>query len=199
MGVVSAYRRYGREKSSRRRKLVSGMNSSSSPERTLPLELRLRAIGDGISATHIDELWIFPPLPNRDVSCEFLVIICYDGQERRRILTAHVDAEPLDPDSDEVEWIQRVKEHGVVPQPWVSEMPDRMLKRLAEAGVPEVVEVGGSSDAWEEAIARFANGNGDGNGAADGLIPGVEQVDSGRKPLVVFDTALASVAPEGAE
>ena len=176
--------------------MLSGMNGSSSPEHALPLEHRLRALGENVSASSIDELWVFPPLPNRDVACEFLVLICFDGQDRRRILTAHVDAERADPESDEFEWVQRIKEHGAVPRPWISEIPDRMLRRLAESGVPEIVEVGGSAEAWEAAIARFANGNGSSNGAGNVGGAAVRQVDNGRDRRIVFDTALSSTALE---
>lgn len=168
--------------------LLSGMNGSSSPERALPLDLRLRAIGHELDAARIDELWIFPPLPNRDVACEFLVLICYDGEDRRRILTAHVDAERSDPESEEYEWVQRLKEHGVVPRGWVPEIPERMLQRLADAGVPEIVEVGGRLEAWEAAIARFANGSGNGVGVHG------EQGDSPHSGGVVFERAEATEA-----
>lgn len=167
------------------------MNGSTTPERSLPLDLRLRAIGSNVDATCIDELWVFPPLPNRDVACEFLVLICYDGQDRRRILTAHVDAERPDPEADEFQWVQRVREHGAVPCGWVGEIPDRMLRRLAEAGVPEVIEVGGRLEAWEAAIARFANGKGDGNGAAKAAVEAADGVDSHQNVRVVFEHAKA--------
>jgi hypothetical protein len=127
----------------------------------VPLDLRLRAIADTIPASIIDELWVFPPLPDREIASEFLVLVCYDGGEgRRRILTAHMDARRPDPERDEVEWVQRVREHGTAPHDWVAGMPDRLLQRLSEAGVPEVIRVGGRPEAWEQAVARYADGNG---------------------------------------
>lgn len=135
------------------------MNGRSRADRALPLHLRLRAIADSVSASSIDELWIFPPLPDRDAACEFIVLTCYDGEDRRRIFTAHVDAQRSDPESDEFQWVQRIQEHGAAPRHWVTDMPDRLLQRLAEAGVPEVVPIGGRIEAWEQTIARFANGS----------------------------------------
>ncbi|MGD2154315.1 MAG: hypothetical protein PVG79_13675, partial [Gemmatimonadales bacterium] len=146
--------------------LLKGVRGPARPDRVLPLGLRLRAIADKIPASNIDELWVFPPLPNRDLACEFIVLVCYDGGEsRRRILTAHVDARFKDAESDEYEWVQRIREQGTTPQRWVAALPDRLLQRLADAGVPEVVRVGGQSEAWEEAVERLSDGNGSGNGS----------------------------------
>ena len=82
--------------------LLKGVRGPTRLDRVLPLELRLRAIAEKIPASNIDELWVFPPLPNRDLACEFIVLVCYDGGEgHRRILTSHVDAQFKDPESDE--------------------------------------------------------------------------------------------------
>ncbi len=180
--------------------LLKGVRGSSRPDRAIPLDRRLRAIADNIPASSIDELWVFPPLPNRELACEFIVLVCYDGgEERRRILTSHVDAQFTDPESGEFEWVQRVREQGTAPQHWVAAIPDRLLKRLAEAGVPEVVEVGGSVEAWGKAVERFAGGNGSGNGSGDG-----SEGAAGRSSLFVerrvvseitFNTIIEGAAP----
>ncbi|KPK78994.1 MAG: hypothetical protein AMS25_14105 [Gemmatimonas sp. SM23_52] len=92
------------------------MRGPSRTDRGLPLDLRLRAIADNVPTSSIDQLWVFPPLPNREIACEFLVLVCYDGgPDRRRILTSHVDAQFSDPEGDELEWVQRVREHGAAP------------------------------------------------------------------------------------
>ena len=66
-----------------------------------------------------------------------------------------------------------------------------MLRRLAEAGVPEVVEVGGRLEAWEAAIARFANGNGDGNEAAKAAVDAADGVQPPQNVRIVFEHANA--------
>jgi hypothetical protein len=165
----------------------------------LPLEQRLRAIADNIPASSIDELWVFPPLPDRDLACEFIVLVCFDGgEDRRRILTSHVDAQFKDPEDDEFEWVQRIREQGTTPHRWVAAIPDRLLQRLADAGVPEVVQVGGESEAWEEAVERLANGNGFGNGPGNGSAAGGERsallIDRSVLPEVTFSTI---IEPDG--
>lgn len=183
---------------------LRGLSGSGRPDRALPLDLRLRAIADSIPASSIDELWVFPPLPSRDVACEFVVLLCYDGAEdRRRILTSHVDARPVDPEGDELEWVQRLREHGTAPHGWAAEIPDRLLQRLSDAGVPEVIEVGGESQKWEEAIARFANGhgngarapNGNGTGTASALGNGFGIVDSRVIREISFRTVIEASLP----
>ncbi len=166
----------------------------------LPLGLRLRAIADNIPASIIDELWVFPPLPDRDLACEFIVLVCFGGSEgRRRILTSHVDAQFKDPESDEFEWVQRIREQGITPHRWVAAIPDRLLQRLADAGVPEVVQVGGQSQAWEEAVERLANGNGSGNGSGNGNGAGSGRsallIDSAVLPEVTFSTIIETDVP----
>ncbi len=156
-------RKNGRERDARRRALLSGVGSSSKPERSLPLAARLRAISESIPASQIAELWVFPPLPNRETTSEFLLLTCYDGAGRRRIVTAHVEAQSTDPENDEYEWIQKLEEHGAAPEDWVAGIPDRLLRRLADAGVPEVVEIAGEPERWAEAIARLTSGNGTGS------------------------------------
>jgi hypothetical protein len=180
--------------------LLKGVRGPTRLDRVLPLELRLRAIADKIPASNIDELWVFPPLPNRDLACEFIVLVCYDGGEgHRRILTSHVDAQFKDPDSDEFEWVQRIREQGTTPHRWVAALPDRLLQRLADAGVPEVVQVGGESEAWEEAVERLTNGNGSGNGSGNGNGAGSERsaflIDSSVLPVVTFSTIIETEVP----
>ncbi|UCC74580.1 MAG: hypothetical protein JSV86_08530 [Gemmatimonadota bacterium] len=175
--------------------LLKGVRGPTRPDRALPLDLRLRAIADSIPASSIDELWVFPPLPDRDLACEFVVLVCFDGgEDRRRILTAHVDAQFVDPESDDYEWVQRVREQGTAPQRWVSAIPDRLLQRLADAGVPEVVQVGGSAEAWEEALTRFANGNGSGKGSGNGGVSGSQHsallIDRSVLPEATFTTII---------
>ncbi|MEE9132567.1 MAG: hypothetical protein V3U13_03320 [Gemmatimonadota bacterium] len=165
------------------------MTRSARSDGVLSLELRLQAIADNIPTSLIDELWVFPPLPNRDLACEFLVLVCYDGgPQRRRILTAHVDTQRSDPESDDFEWVQRLREHGTAPQDWVAGMPDRLLQRLSEAGVPEVIEVGGRLETWEEAVRRFANGSGNGKGKGEPAVSGPARVDSSLSPVIAFST-----------
>ncbi len=174
--------------------LLNRVVGSSRPDRALPLDLRLQAIADNIPTSTIDELWVFPPLPDRDSACEFLVLVCYDGgAERRRIVTAHVDAQPSDGGGEEYEWVQRLREHGTAPHQWVAGMPERLLQRLSEAGIPEVIEVGGQDEAWREAVERFANGHGNGNGNGHGHGNGngnsaAYHVDSRHLKAIAFST-----------
>lgn len=156
-------RKNGRERDARRRPLLSALGSSSKPERSLPLAARLRAIAEDIPASQIAELWVFPPLPNRETTSEFILLNCFDGAGRRRIVTAHVEAQPSDPENDEFEWIQKLEEHGAAPERWVAGIPDRLLRRLADAGVPEVVEIAGEPERWAEAVANLTNGHGTGS------------------------------------
>ncbi len=168
--------------------LVNGITGLSKPDRVLPLGLRLQAIADSVPTSLIDELWVFPPLPNRELACEFLVLICYDGgPERRRILTSHVDAHRADPDSEDFQWVQKLREHGTAPHDWVAGVPDRLLERLSEAGIPEVIEVGGLSEAWEQAVQRFSNGNGNGNGN-DQAVKGPNHIDNRLATVITFST-----------
>lgn len=197
---MSLHQRDGSANGSRRRMLLKGVRGPTRPDRVLPLDLRLRAIADNIPAANIDELWVFPPLPNRDLACEFIVIVCFDGgEDRRRILTSHVDAQFKDPESDEFEWVQRIREQGTTPQRWVAAIPDRLLQRLADAGVPEVVQVGGESEAWEAAVERLANGNGSGNGSENGDAAERERsallIDSSVVPVVSFSTIIEGDVP----
>lgn len=173
--------------------LLKRMSGQTRPDRALPLDLRLLAIADSIPAASIDELWVFPPLPDRDIACEFVVLVCFDGgQDRRRILTSHVDAEFADPESEEFELVQRVREQGTAPQRYISDIPDRLLGRLAEAGTPEVIEVGGRAEAWEAALAQLADGNGNGKGNGNGAGLGVAHVDSALKREISFVTIIES-------
>ena len=82
---MSLHRREGRENGSRRRRLLNGMRGPSRTDRVLPLDLRLRAIADNVPTSSIDQLWVFPPLPNREIACEFLVLVCYDGGPDRHV------------------------------------------------------------------------------------------------------------------
>jgi hypothetical protein len=70
-------------------------------------------------------------------------------------------------------------------------MPERLLQRLSEAGIPEVIEVGGQDEAWRQAVDRFANGNGNGNGHGNGngdAISAALQVDSQHLKTITFST-----------
>jgi hypothetical protein len=181
---------------------LRGLSGGGRPDRALPLDLRLKAISESIPASSIDELWVFPPLPNRDIACEFIVLLCYDGgEDRRRILTSHVDARPVEPEGEELEWVQRLREHGTAPHGWAAEIPDRLLQRLSDAGLPDVIEVGGEAEKWEEAIARFGNGHGKGagagtgNGAAAALGNGLGIVDSGVMREISFRTVIEASFP----
>ncbi len=186
---MSLHQRDGRANGSRRRMLQKGVNGSSNGDRALPLDLRLRAIADNVPASSVEEVWVFPPLPDRQIASEFIVLVCYNGgDDRRRILTCHVDAQLGEPESDELRWVQRVREHGTAPQSWVAGMADRLLQRLSDAGVPEIVEIGGRSDAWEEAVARFAVSDGD--DVASSLAGGVPHVDIRVKPEITFTTII---------
>lgn len=175
-------RKNGRGKSAGYRRVLGALNGNSRPERSLPLDARLRAIGDHISPTQIAELWVFPPLPDRDATSEFLLLACYDGTDRRRIVTAQLEARLADPEDEEYDWVLRLEEHGAAPEGWVAGIPDRLLRRLSEAGVPEVVEIGGQPERWADAIQRFADG--DGASAA----PGHGYIDSVPAAKVVSNT-----------
>ncbi|UCF20354.1 MAG: hypothetical protein JSU87_02805 [Gemmatimonadota bacterium] len=183
------HKKDGRANGSRRRMLQKGVNGSSNADRALPLDLRLRAIAENVPASSVEEVWVFPPLPDRSIASEFIVLVCYNGgDDRRRILTCHVDAQLGESEGDELRWVQRVREQGTAPHSWVTGMPDRLLKRLSDAGVPEIVEIGGRSQAWEEAVARFAGGAAE--GAASGLAGGVPNVDIRVQPEISFSTVI---------
>lgn len=178
---------------SRRRMVLRGKSGQSRPDRALPMHLRLRAIGDKLPTSSIDELWVFPPLPDREIACEFIVLVCFDGgDDRRRILTSHVDAHFNDPEADQVEWVQRVREHGAAPVRWLAQMPERLLQRLADAGIPEVVEVGGRTQAWEEAIQRFTVGseNGVDGPEANGRRASAQLIDKSYQREISFSTII---------
>lgn len=191
------------------------INGSGHPSRaSLSVDLRLRAIAENINTSSVEELWVFPPLPDREVASEFIVLVCYDGgDDRRRIVTAHMDAERSDPDGFEVQWVQRLRDHGSAPCRWVSGMPDRLLQRLSDAGVPEILEVGGDAEAWERAVSRFAeragngsgvvagpakNGNGgvgaNGNAGQSASSLGAALVDSAARREIGFDTVIESAS-----
>jgi hypothetical protein len=175
--------------------MLNGVNGQSRLDRVVPLDVRLQAIAEKIPASIIDELWVFPPLPSRDVASEFLVLVCFDGGEgSRRILTSQLDLLFPDPESDEFEWVQRVREHGTAPRRWVADIPDRLLQRLSEAGVPEVIPVGGRLEAWSEAVSRFTKGEGDGDGNGNGgaWLLNTAQVDIRQKPVITFTTVIES-------
>lgn len=216
--MVSLHRRNGREQTSKRRMFIKGLSGGDRPDRALPVDLRLRAISESIPPSYIDELWVFPPLPNRDIGCEFLVLLCYDGgEDRRRILTSHVDAQRRDPESEELEWVQRLREQGTAPQRLMAEIPDRLLQRLSDAGTPEVIEVGGLQKKWEEAVTLFAerrsgdphNGNGggsanghangarngNGDGGKNGANNGFTLIDSRARREVTFRTVIETNLP----
>jgi hypothetical protein len=166
---VSEQRSNGRLNGNRRR-LLQGVDSRRSPDRDLPLAARLRALAEHHPPTSIDELWVFPPLQNRGAAGEFILVTSFEvlGAGRRRVVTAHVEPEFKDEDGVEFVWVQRIVEVGAVRQEWLEALPDSLLGRFAEAGVPEVLEIGGRAEAWEEALTRFANENGNGhqNGSA---------------------------------
>lgn len=173
--------------------LLRGNTGPARPDRALPVHLRLRAIGDKLPTSSIDELWVFPPLPDREIACEFIVLVCFDGgADRRRIVTSHVDAHFSDPEADQFEWVQRVREHGAAPVRWLAQMPERLLQRLADAGIPEVVEVGGRTQAWEEAIQRFTNEseNGAEGPEANGRLASAPHIDNGYQREISFSTVI---------
>lgn len=158
---------------------------SSRSDRVLPLNLRLQAIADNIPTAIIDELWVFPPLPDRDSACEFLVLVCYNGgDDRRRIVTVQVDAQRSEGGGEELEWVQRLREHGTAPHQWVAGMPERLLQRLSEAGIPEVIEVAGRDEVWAGTIERFSDGNGNGHAG----IGADFSVDSRHSQAITFST-----------
>lgn len=180
---MSIHETNGRLNESTRRKLLQGVESRRPAGRDLPLADRLRAIAEELPPTSIDELWVFPPLPSRDTGSEFILLTSFDGPTRRRVITAHMEAAFEDEDGTEFVWVQRVHELGVVPQDWLESLPDGLLRRLAEAGVPHVVEVGGRLEVWAEALDHYANGVEDGNGAGirPHLTNGTGHVDSPAK------------------
>ena len=153
----------GRVNGNRRRQWIRGPDGRLRRDEILPLTVRLKEIEERVPPSEIDALWIFPPLPDREISCEFIVLSCYDGPERRRIITAHVEARPSDSEASDLRWVQRMLEHGAAPEGWVSGMPDRLLGRLSDAGVPRVVEIGGEPERWLEAVRTLAHGGGNGH------------------------------------
>lgn len=140
----------------------------SNGDAVLPLDARLREIGDRLPPSQIDEIWIFPPLPDREFASEFIVLSCFEAPGRRRIVTAHVEAESEGSEEVPATWVQRLREHGVAPENWVPGIPDRLLERLSDAGVPRVFEIGGEPGRWTEALGELL-GNGAANGAVNGL------------------------------
>jgi hypothetical protein len=185
---VDEQRANGKIAGARRRAWLTRRNGRNG-EPALPLDVRLRAIGERIEISEIDELWVFPPLPDRDGAAEFIVLSCYDGPGRRRVVTAHVEPQRDEQAAEEPEitWVQRLHEHGAAPEDWVSGIPDRLLQRLSEAGVPRVVEIGGQPERWVEAIDGLTGGNGaHGNAtAADGRAP--NRVDSAGPAGILLD------------
>lgn len=165
--LVNDGRADGGANGTRRRRWLRGSDGRLRRDEVLPLAARLKEIEERIPPSRIDAVWIFPPLPEREISCEFIVLSCFDGPERRRIITAHVEARPSESDATDFRWVQRMLEHGAAPEGWVSGMPDRLLGRLSDAGVPQVMEIGGEPRRWLEAVHALANGNGGaGNGGA---------------------------------
>lgn len=166
---MSVHRRTGNGRLKASRRLWPKRLNGRGLGGVLPLERRLQAIGDRVAVSEIDELWVFPPLPDREMTSEFIVISCYDGPGRRRIVTAHVEIESRDPETAEITCVQHLEEHGAAPEGWVSGIPDRLLQRLSDAGVPEAIEIGGSPERWLEAI-RSLTGSGNGTVAANGSL-----------------------------
>ena len=174
----------GRLNEDRKRQLLKGVEARRPPERDLPLYERLQALAEEVSPADIDEIWVFPPLPNRDAAAEFLLLSGYhvESDRHRRVITAHVEAEFEDEDGLDFVWVQRIERVGPVPQDWLESLPDSLLGRFAEAGTPEVHEIAGRPEAWEALLARLAEaggavaaganaGGGNGNGRAVGFEP----------------------------
>ncbi len=155
-----------------RRRLLQGVDARRAPEQDLSLQARLEALAERVHPSNIDELWVFPPLPNRETASEFILVTGFEAGSdgHRHVITAHVEAEFVDEEGTEFCWVQRIEEVGPVPCEWLRSLPDSLLGRLAEAGVPEVVEIGGKLEAWEAVVSRFGGkveaGNGNGSGAA---------------------------------
>lgn len=186
---MNPQRTTGRLNGDRTRQLLKGVEARRPAERDLPLHERLRALAEEVSPADIDELWVFPPLPNREAAAEFLLLTGYhvESDRHRRVITAHVEAEFEDEEGLDFVWVQRVERVGPVPQDWLESLPDSLLGRFAEAGTPEVHEIGGQPEAWEALLARFAEAGGgvrNGNGGSNGN--GLD-VEGGAAPAIAMN------------
>lgn len=126
---------------------------------TLDLGGRLKAAGDELGASAVDEVWIFPPLPNQEPPTEFVMLSCFDGApERRRVVVARLTLEPLDEEGDEVRWVQKLEEHGTAPQDVIPRLAERLLRRAGDSNAPLVAEIRGAPERWSDFLGHVTNG-----------------------------------------
>ena len=140
------------------------------------LEARLRAAAETLDPSAVDQVWIFPPLPDQEPAAEFLLFSCYDGApDRRRVIAARVTVEPIDEAGLEVRWVQRLDVHGTAPRDILPRVADRLVRRTGTPAPPRVVEIGGAPERWEALLAELASRPADG---ADGGANGAGRVDT---------------------
>ncbi len=97
----------------------------------------------------IEEIWIFPPLPDLEESSEFVVFTRREEDGRLRLYTARPRARAADPDAEEV------TAHGAVPPDRVPRLLARFQRRVGTEHEPVHVALGGSERRWR-ALVRLA-------------------------------------------
>lgn len=141
------------------------------------LARRLRAVGRAVAPEEIGELWIFPPLSERESSAEFLLFTRRLEEGRRRVYSARAaaraDGGPEDgrgPGGDGTGARvrgdggaedaaprnggpgQRITEHGSVPSGRVHRLVDRFRRRLEDGGEPLHVVIEGRRERWSSLL-----------------------------------------------
>lgn len=141
---------------------------------------RLRELEEEVPPTEIGELWVFPPLEEREGSREFVLFTRYGDNGTRRLYSARVppsDGEggrelpgPLghtreperemanrengDGQAEAEVPEQRITEHGAMPVGRLPGLVQRFRRRLDDGGAPVHLEIGGERARWVEAVGR---------------------------------------------
>lgn len=115
----------------------------------------LRAVGDRLGASAIDQLWIFPPLVRGRREWGLVAAGCFDGDGGRRVVTARYAAERT---GKGLYLDSRMLDEGVVPAGRLSRVMSGVAKRgPAPLGGPRLVEIGGGAVQFDSLMSDFAD------------------------------------------
>lgn len=115
----------------------------------------LRAVGERLGASAIDQLWIFPPLVRGRREWGLVAAGCFDGDGGRRVVTARYAAERT---GKGLYLDSRLLDEGVVPAGRLPRVMSGVAKRGPEPlGGPRLVEIGGGAAQFDSLMSTFAD------------------------------------------
>jgi hypothetical protein len=119
----------------------------------------LAAAADRIAPSSVDQVWLFPArkIAAKETGLAVLVVTAGEGEakDRRAIHTLRYEAEAGK--GGKAARHDLLEEQGTVPPDRVGRIVDGVVRRLAggEADAPDIRELGGSVDAWNELLREL--------------------------------------------